>query len=276
MTRRTSASARGRGGAPTRSAPGEMHARLDQDRGTLAWRQRGVMFRHRSLRDARAELLDRPEPIGEPAYELQADGSLTQKTAARPRHSVMQEELLFRFRAARSRRLAQAYPELRIVWPDENVPPSVPDIVIYRWARRPIGPDGQLADEATEPPDVAIEIVSPGQAPAQVGAHCAEYVERGVGWALMIDPERRTAHLYGTGADPLVAPLGARRSLGAGRFVGRSAHTGGVVRRTHPRVVTEGYSPVVVRPLRRRGLAARGRHHRGWRRIPVRSVLLPR
>ena len=160
--------------------------------------------RQRSLRAARAEFLARPEPIGEPAYELEADGTLRQKMAPKPRHSVMQEELLFRFRAARARRLAQAYPELRIVWPDENVPPSVPDIVIYRWARRPIGPDGQLADEATEPPDVAIEIVSPGQVPAQVGARCAEYVERGIGWALMIDPERRTAHLYTAGADPLV------------------------------------------------------------------------
>src|SRR6266566_5189192 len=153
---------------------------------------------------ARAEFLSRPEPIGEPAYELQVDGTLTQKMAPKPRHSVLQEELLFRFRAARARRLAQAYPELRIAWRDENMPPAVPDIVVYRWARRPIGPDGQLADEATEPPDLAIEIVSPGQAPAQVGARCAEYVERGVAWALMIDPERRTAHLYTTDADPLV------------------------------------------------------------------------
>jgi Uma2 family endonuclease len=168
----------------------------------MATTQRDVS--QRSLRAARAEFLSRPEPIGEPAYELQADGTLTQKMAPKPRHSVLQEELLFRFRAARARRLAQAYPELRIVWRDENVPPAVPDIVVYRWSRRPIGPDGQLADEATEPPDLAIEIVSPGQAPAQVGARCAQYVERGVDWALMIDPERRTAHLYATGADPLV------------------------------------------------------------------------
>jgi len=158
----------------------------------------------RSLRAARAEFLARPEPIGEPAFELQADGRLTQKIAPKPRQSVLQEELLFRFRAARPRRLAQAYPELRIVWRDENVPPSVPDIVVYQWARRPIGPDGQLADEANEPPDLAIEIVSPGQAPAQVGARCAEYVERGVAWALMIDPERHTAHLYAARTDPLV------------------------------------------------------------------------
>jgi Uma2 family endonuclease len=168
----------------------------------MATTQRDVS--HRSLRAARADFLARPEPIGEPAYELQPDGTLTQKMAPKPRHSVMQEELLFRFRAARARRLAQAYPELRIAWPDENLPPSVPDIVVYRWARRPIGPDGQLADEATQPPDLAIEIVSPGQAPAQVGARCAEYIERGADCALMIDPERRTAYLYMAGADPLV------------------------------------------------------------------------
>jgi hypothetical protein len=38
-------------------------------------------------------------------------------------------------------------------------------------------------------------------------------VERGSGWALMIHPEPRTAHLYATGADPLwrnVAPLPCR------------------------------------------------------------------
>jgi Uma2 family endonuclease len=116
----------------------------------------------------------------------------------------MQEELLFRFRAARARRLAQAYPELRIVWADEAMPPSVPDVVVYAWARRPIGPDGQLADEASAPPDVAIEIVSTGQAPAHVGARCADYIERGVTWALMVDPERRAAYLYARGADPLV------------------------------------------------------------------------
>jgi Uma2 family endonuclease len=159
---------------------------------------------HLRFRRSRAQFLARPEPIGEPAYELEADGTLSQKMAPKPRHSVMQEELLFRFRAARARRRAQAFPELRIVWQDETVPPSVPDIVVYRWARRPIGPDGQLADEATAPPDLAIEIISRGQPPAQVGARCVEYVERGVQWALMIDPERHTAHLYGTGADPLV------------------------------------------------------------------------
>jgi len=159
---------------------------------------------HEIQRLAREAYLAAPEPIGEPAYELQADGTVSQKVAPKPRHSAMQEELLFRFRTARARRIAQAYPELRIAWRDQSAPPSVPDIVVYAWGRRPIRTDGELADEAVEAPDIAIEIVSPGQTPAQVGAHCAEYVDRGVTWALMIDPDRRTAHLYGSGADPLV------------------------------------------------------------------------
>ena len=158
----------------------------------------------RDVRGARARYLATPEPIAEPAYELQSDGTLTQKMAPKPRHSVMQEELLFRFRAARARRIAQAYPELRVAWRDETVPPSVPDVVVYAWARRPIGADGQLADEATAPPDVAIEIVSPGQSPSQVGARCADYIEHGVAWALMVDPERHAAYLYTRGNDPLV------------------------------------------------------------------------
>jgi Uma2 family endonuclease len=150
----------------------------------------------------RAAFLALPEPIGQPAYEMQADGSIIQKMAPKPRHSAVQEELLFRFRAARARRIAQAYPELRIAWPN-TIPASVPDIVVYRWARRPIGADGQLADEASLPPDLAIEIVSPGQSPASVGAQCAGYLERGTGLALLVDPERQTVHLY-TPDDPLV------------------------------------------------------------------------
>lgn len=152
--------------------------------------------------ERRAAFLASPEPIGQPAYEMQADGSIIQKMAPKPRHSAIQEELLFRFRAARARRIAQAYPELRIAWPNA-IPASVPDLVVYRWARRPIGADGQLADEASLPPDLAIEIVSPGQSPASVGAQCAGYLERGTGLALLVDPERKTVHVY-TPDDPLV------------------------------------------------------------------------
>jgi Uma2 family endonuclease len=152
--------------------------------------------------ERRAAFLALPGAIGEPAYEMQANGSITQKMAPKPRHSAVQEELLFRFRAARARRIAQAYPELRIAWPNAILA-SVPDIVVYRWARRPIGTNGQLADEASLPPDLTIEIVSPGQSPASVGAQCAGYLERGTGLALLVDPERQTVHLY-TPDDPLV------------------------------------------------------------------------
>ncbi len=159
-------------------------------------------IRHITAARAREDFLDLPDPIGQPAYELDEKGSLTQKMAPKPRHSAIQEELLFRFRAARARRVAQAYPELRVIWPDA-VSALVPDIVVYRWARRPVGADGNLADEATLAPDVAIEIVSSGQSPATVGARCAWYVEHGTAVALLVNPERLTVHVYAP-ADPLV------------------------------------------------------------------------
>jgi hypothetical protein len=57
-------------------------------------------------------------------------------------------------------------------------------------------PGGVVAD------DLAIEIVSPGQSPVTVGARCGWYVEHGTGQAVLVDPERRTVHLY-TPADGL-------------------------------------------------------------------------
>ena len=65
--------------------------------------------------ERRAAFLALPEPVSQSAYEMQADGSIIQKMAPKPRHSAVQEEILFRFRAARARRIAQAYPKLRIV-----------------------------------------------------------------------------------------------------------------------------------------------------------------
>jgi Uma2 family endonuclease len=96
---------------------------------------------------------------------------------------------------------------MRIVWPDENIPPFATDVVVYRWERRPIAADGQLADT----PDIAIEIVSPGQPPSQVGDRCAEHVERGLVWALMLDPESRTAHPVQPDRRPTVAATDHRR-----------------------------------------------------------------
>jgi Uma2 family endonuclease len=151
---------------------------------------------------ARAAFLAWPEPDGEPAYEFEEDGSITQKAAPKPRHSTIQEELLFRFRTARADRVAQAYPELRIAWPN-SVAVSVPDVCVYRWERRPIGPDGRLLDEATLPPDLAIEILSAGESVMRELLKCGLHVEREAGMALLVDPERQRAHVY-TRDNPLI------------------------------------------------------------------------
>ena len=100
--------------------PAESHTRY---RLSLATHARDAMLRARVQADLatslpsstrpeptpaerRAAFLALPEPIGQPAYEMQPDGSIIQKMAPKPRHSAVQEELLFRFRTARARRIA--------------------------------------------------------------------------------------------------------------------------------------------------------------------------
>jgi Uma2 family endonuclease len=155
----------------------------------------------RSREEIRAAFLALPDPDDSPGYELEEDGRVTKKVAPRPRPATMQDELMFRFRGARARRIAQAYPELRIVWPN-ILPVSIPDVAVYRWDRRPIGPDGRPMDEATEPPDLTIEIRSPDQTRASQLGKCLAHVERGARMALFLDPEQETAHLV-TAEDPL-------------------------------------------------------------------------
>jgi Uma2 family endonuclease len=161
----------------------------------------------RSRDEIRAAFLALPEPDDSPGYELEEDGRVTKKVAPRPRHSTLQAELLFRFRAAQTSRIAQAYPELRIVWPN-ILAVSIPDIAVYRWERRPIGPDRMPLDEATQPPDLAIEIRSPDQTSASQLGKCMAHVERGTRLALLLDPEQETAHLVT--AEDALAPRALR------------------------------------------------------------------
>ncbi len=39
----------------------------------------------------------------------------------------------------------------------------MPDAVVYRWERSPLTAEGEVVDNFTEPPDIAVEIISPGQ-----------------------------------------------------------------------------------------------------------------
>ncbi len=62
---------------------------------------------------------------------------------------------------AEPRRLALALPETRTTFAGASL---VPDLAVYRWERIPRTAEGMLADDSFVPPDIMVEIASPGQA----------------------------------------------------------------------------------------------------------------
>jgi Uma2 family endonuclease len=128
-----------------------------------------------------------------PALEY-IDGEVTQKVSPKAKHSVLQLEAALSINEyARPKRLARAFPELRTTFAGRSL---VPDVSVYRWERIPTTPAGEIEDDFFEPPDIAVEIISPGQTITRLRERCRWYVEHGVGIALLVVPRRRVVYRY--------------------------------------------------------------------------------
>jgi Uma2 family endonuclease len=139
-------------------------------------------------------------PEKKPALEFE-DGVVTQKVPPQGKHVRLQDWLVELVNAhGKEPKLALAFSELRVTFDGLS---RVPDVSIYRWERIPRDPDGEVANEFRVPPDVAIEIVSPGQRPNALVRRCLWYVSHGVGTALLIDPLDRTALQFRADIIPL-------------------------------------------------------------------------
>ncbi len=146
-------------------------------------------------------------PEAEPALEY-VDGVVTQKMSPKYRHGLLQGELVTLINLfAVPRRLARATPETRTTFASASV---VPDVVVFTWDRIPADEHGEAADDVDIPPDIAIEIASPGQSMRGLADRCRWYVRNGVRVALLVDPGRRAVRAFR--ADGETGPLhGARR-----------------------------------------------------------------
>lgn len=105
------------------------------------------------------EFLKLPEE--KPALEY-LDGRVTQKVSPKGRHSALQSDTMELFnRLTRPQKVARAFTELRATFVGAS---PVPDVAVYRWERIPRTRDGEIADDFTEPPDIAIDLndVVPG------------------------------------------------------------------------------------------------------------------
>jgi hypothetical protein len=99
-------------------------------------------------------------PEKKPALEFE-DGMVTRKVSPQGRHSRLQVKVTERINAfAEPRRLAVAFTELRTTYAGYS---RVPDVSVYRWDRIPVDATGKMLDDFHLPPDIAIEIISPGQ-----------------------------------------------------------------------------------------------------------------
>ncbi len=143
------------------------------------------------------EFLKLPEE--EPALEF-AGGEVSQKVSPKGRHSALQAELVERFnRAGRAEKLARAFTELRATFGGRSY---VPDVSVYRWGRIPLDEAGRVADDFFDPPDIAVEIVSPEQSVNAQVRRCLWFVANGVGAALLVDPADESVLLFRPGPTP--------------------------------------------------------------------------
>lgn len=126
-----------------------------------------------------------------------ADGVVTQKVSPKGPHSKLTMEFSRRvYEYAYPRKAADVFPELRVTFGGAS---RVPDLSIYRWDRIPRDESGRLSEDFRQPPDVAVEIISPGQSSNSLTRRCIEYVTHGVRIALVIDPVDESVVAYRPG-----------------------------------------------------------------------------
>jgi Uma2 family endonuclease len=88
-----------------------------------------------------------------------------------------------------------------------------PDIAFIRQDRIPPDPQGFW----NGPPDLAVEVLSPDEMPADIRTKVDEYLRYGVPLVVVVDPRMKTVTLFRHGASPV--PLRAHDELDLGDIV---------------------------------------------------------
>jgi Uma2 family endonuclease len=132
-------------------------------------------------------------PEQEPPLEFE-EGRIIQKVSPKGRHSALQFGLAKLFDGAQGiNGIVRVLPELRSTFGGRSY---VPDLAIYQRERIPVDEQGRIQDVFVEPPDIAIEIVSPEQSVVTLIAKCEWYVANGVPIALLVDPGTTSIRLF--------------------------------------------------------------------------------
>ena len=133
-------------------------------------------------------------PEEKPALEY-ADGEVTQKVSPNAWHGKLQFVIAGRIDRPD---VSSAFTETRTTYAGRSF---VPDVIAFTWDRTPVGEDGEIPADVAIPPDVAVEIRSPGQSLREQVERCRWYVANGVRVAPLVDPISRTVRVFRPGRE---------------------------------------------------------------------------
>ena len=128
-------------------------------------------------------------PEEKPALEY-ADGEVIQKVSPKARHGMLQFVLASTLTRPG---VSRAFTETRTTYAGRSF---VPDVIAFPWDRIPEDEQGEIPDDITVPPDVAVEIRSPGQSLRDQVERCRWYVANGMRVSLLVDPLRRVIEIF--------------------------------------------------------------------------------
>ncbi len=132
-------------------------------------------------------------PEAKPALEY-IGGKVVQKVSPKTTHSVLQTRLVLRIAEHTiPRGLDIPYIELRCTFGGESI---VPDLSVFARGRIPRDAHGRLVDDVLLPPDLAIEILSPGQTLKNLGAKLSRCVRDGVRLGWLIQPRQSRVFVF--------------------------------------------------------------------------------
>jgi len=122
----------------------------------------------------------------DPDCEL-VDGQLVERNVGKRQHSILQRELILFFGALRSGLKLACFPEQRVRVAQRRY--RIPDVCVY------LEPSPR-EDVFTAPPFIAIEILSDEDRMSRIRLKIDDYLQFGVQYVWIIDPDRRKADVY--------------------------------------------------------------------------------
>jgi len=132
-------------------------------------------------------------PDEKPALEY-LDGVVTQKMPPVGPHGKLQFTIAkWLDRASGEGEIAEVYTELRTNWADRAS--LVPDVSVYLVDRVPTTEDGEVADDFWIPPDIAVEVASPGQSVNALTGRANLLLSNGIPVVVVVDRRPRQVRI---------------------------------------------------------------------------------